>query len=547
MVKNYSPCKKLRIALVKQLFACFLFTFTLMSYAQTSDLSITKEVNDASPNVNDQITFTITISNAGPDVANGVTVRDVLPTGYGGITNISGGGSTSGTTVLWPGLTIPVTNSPGDEIVLTLTTTVLPSGDYNNRAEIIASNSSDPDSDVSLSFDTDDGLDGTPDLIDDDETEEVVVTPMRADLSLTKSVDNPNSLFGDEVTFTLLLNNAGPDIATGVRVQDILPSGYGGITSISGGGSTLGNNVNWSGLTVNPGQTVALTISATVLPTGDYDNRAEIVASDVYDPDSDPSKSFDEDDGKDGTPDLIDDDETPFVEVSPLVADLSITKEVELLDLNLINGRPHQGTNVVFTITVTNNGPDDTQNVVVEDQLPAGFIYVSDDGFGDYDQASGIWTVGDLSSGASESLSITAVIGLEDDYTNVAQITNSDSFDPDATNNQDSVTIDPVDVFIPQAFSPDGDNVNDTFEIPGLGFLYPNFKIEIFTRWGNKVYDYENNGSTSPQWWDGFSNGNLNFNGSERVPSGTYYYILYFNQDNIAPISNWVYVNRIKN
>ena len=188
------------------------------------------------------------ISNAGPDVATGVTVRDVLPSGYGGITNISGGGSTAGTTVLWPGLTIPVTDTPGDEIALTLTTTVLADGDYNNRAEIIASNSTDPDSNPALSFDTDDGLDGTPDFIDDDETPEVIVTPLHADLSLTKSVDNPTPLYGEEITFTLLLNNAGPDTATGVRVQDVLPSGYGGITSISGGGSTVGNDVNWNGL-----------------------------------------------------------------------------------------------------------------------------------------------------------------------------------------------------------------------------------------------------------------------------------------------------------
>ncbi len=546
MVKNYSPQKKFRILNSRILLISCLLLSAVFSFGQTSDLSIVKTVNDATPNVGDQITFTISVSNAGPDVATGVTVRDVLPSGYGGITNISGGGSTTGTTVLWPGLTIPVTANPGDEITLTLTTTVLSTGDYNNRAEIIASDSVDPDSDPSISFDTDDGLDGTPDLIDDDETPEVVVVPMRADLSLTKSVDNPNPVFGEQVTFTLLLNNAGPDVATGVRVQDILPNGYGGILSISGGGSSSGNDVNWSGLTVNPGQTIPLTVTATVLPTGDYDNRAEIVASDVDDPDSDPSLSFDQDDGRDGTPDLLDDDETPFVQVSPLEADVSITKEVELLDLNLINGRPHQGTEVVFTITVTNNGPDLTENITVSDQLQAGFIYVSDDGFGDYDEVSGIWTVGDLANGASSSLSITAVIGLEDAYTNTAEITNSDSFDPDLSNNIASVTIDPVDVFIPQAFSPDGDNINDTFEIPGLGFLYPNFKMEIYTRWGNRVFEYENNGRSNPEWWDGFSNGNLNFNGSERVPSGTYYYIIYFNQDNVAPISNWVYVNRKK-
>ncbi len=369
-----------------------------------------------------------------------------------------------------------------------------------------------------------------------------------SDLSITKTVNNATPNVGDQIMFTITVSNAGPDIATGVTIRDVLPSGYSGLTSISGGGSSTGSTVLWPGLTIpvtnSPGDEIVLTLMATVAATGEYNNRAEIIASDNIDPDSDPSLSFDTDDGRDGTPDLIDDDETGLVIVSPTIADVSITKEVELLDANLINGRPHQGTNVIFTITVTNNGPSDTQNVSVLDQLPAGYIYVSDDGFGDYDTASGVWTVGDLVDGASSTLTITAVIGLEDDYVNTAEITNSDSFDPDLTNNQDSASIDPIDVFIPQAFSPNDDSVNDTFEIPGLALLYPDFKIEIFTRWGNKVFEYENRGRTSPQWWDGFSNGNLNFNGSKQVPSGTYYYILYFNQDNIAPISNWVYLNR---
>lgn len=368
-----------------------------------------------------------------------------------------------------------------------------------------------------------------------------------SDLSITKTVNDSIPNVGDQIIFTITVSNAGPDIATGVTVRDVVPSGYGGITIISGGGSPTGNTVLWQNLTIpvtsSAQQPIVLTVATTVLPTGDYNNRAEIISSNSEDPDSDPALSFDDDDLDDG---IIDDDETPFQNVTPLIADIEISKEAELLDANLINGRPHQGTSVIFTITVLNNGPSDAQGIEVSDQLPSGFVYVSDDSFGDYDAATGIWTIGDLANASSSSLSITAVIGLEDDYTNTTAVTNSNVFDPDLTNNAASVTIDPIDVFIPQAFSPDGDNVNDTFEIPGLGFLYPNFKIEIYTRWGNKVFDYDNNGSTSPQWWDGFSNGNLNFNGSEQVPSGTYYYIIYFNQDNIAPISNWVYLNRKK-
>ncbi len=523
-----------------------MFGLTSLSLNAQSDLSITKTVNNATPNVGDEITFTITIHNEGPNVATGVTVRDVIPSGYGNLTNVSNGGSAAGTTVLWPNLTIPVGVNPSDDIVLTVNVTVLASGEYNNRAEIIASDQTDPDSDPSLSFDQDDGLDGTPDGVDDDETNIVTVVPMRADLSLTKTVDNPTPNIGDTVVFTVTVTNDGPDTATGVAIQDVVPSGYGNITNISNGGSTSGSIINWTGLTVSSGQSIPLTITATILPTGEYNNRAEITASDVNDLDSDPSSSFDDDDYLDG---IADDDETDFVIVTPTVSDLSLAKEVEILDNNPVGGRPHRGTNVVFTITVANDGPEDASNVTVRDILPQGYIYLSDDG--DYNPTTGIWTIGDIVNGASVSLNITAVIGLIDEYVNTAEIVTS-NFDPDSTpdnndpteDDQDSASVDPIDIFIPEGFSPNGDNINETFVVPGLGFLYPDFKMEIYNRWGNKVFDYSNQGRANPQWWDGFSNGNLNFNGSEQVPAGTYYYIIYFNQDNLDPISNWVYLNR---
>ena len=47
----------------------------------TADLSVTKTVSDATPNVGDQITFTVTLSNQGPDAATGVEVTDLLPAG----------------------------------------------------------------------------------------------------------------------------------------------------------------------------------------------------------------------------------------------------------------------------------------------------------------------------------------------------------------------------------------------------------------------------------------------------------------------------------
>lgn len=96
---------------------------------------------------------------------------------------------------------------------------------------------------------------------------------------------------------------------------------------------------------------------------------------------------------------------------------------------------------------------------------------------------------------------------------------------------------------IPNTFTPNGDGVNDTFEIPAL-LQYPNFIIEIYNRWGNKVYDYSNNGNVSPTWWDGYSNGRLTLSSNKPLPIATYYYVIDFNDGSTAPMQGWVYLNR---
>jgi large repetitive protein len=61
-----------------------------------ADLSVTKTVSDATPNVGDQITFTVTLTNAGPDAATGVQVTDLLPAGLSFVNATPGQGTYDG-------------------------------------------------------------------------------------------------------------------------------------------------------------------------------------------------------------------------------------------------------------------------------------------------------------------------------------------------------------------------------------------------------------------------------------------------------------------
>ena len=69
-------------------------------------------------------------------------------------------------------------------------------------------------------------------------------------------------------------------------------------------------------------------------------------------------------------------------------------------------------------------------------------------------------------------------------------------------------------IYIPSAFSPNGDGINDTWKIPALA-VFPNFQLSVFDRFGHIVF--QNNNTSIP--WDGTYKG-------EPVSPGTYVYII---------------------
>ena len=96
------------------------------------------------------------------------------------------------------------------------------------------------------------------------------------------------------------------------------------------------------------------------------------------------------------------------------------------------------------------------------------------------------------------------------------------------------------DLFIPDGFSPNNDGLNDEFYIKNISDLYPNFKLEIFNRYGNMVYS----GNINTPNFNGKSNQST-FIGKEVLPSGVYFYILYYNDaTNKQPQQGRIYLSR---
>jgi len=372
------------------------------------DLSLTKTVNDSSPNVGQNVTFTITVSNAGPDGATGVAVTDQLPAG---LTFVSSSGS-QGTFVNATGVWTVGSIASGAQASLQIVATVANAGAKTNTAEVSAASPADIDS-----------TPGNNNPQEDDQAS-VVVTPETIDLSLTKSVNDNTPDRNQQITYTILLANAGPNTATGVAVTDMLPAGLTFVSSDATVGAYNSGTGVWTVSSLASGANATLHIVATVTASNVTTNTAQVTAADQFDTDSTPNNN-----------NPAEDDQASAV-VTPNVADLSLTKTVD-------NATPNKNANVTFTVTVSNAGPVGATNVAVADQLPAGLTFVSSTpSQGTYVSGTGVWTVGAVPSGGTASLAIVATVATAGAKTNSAQVSAADQFDPDSTPNNNVTTED---------------------------------------------------------------------------------------------------------
>lgn len=224
----------------------------------------------------------------------------------------------------------------------------------------------------------------------------------------------------------------------------------------------------------------------------------------------------------------------PFLtpECNPEDIDLAITKVVDR-DVVMMGDR------VSFTITVENTTMDRVLDIVVSDRLEEGFEYVSGTpSLGTYDAISGEWTIAELGPEQTVTLELVAVAVSGGTLENRANLVSSFPNDGIADNNTALVSIqvnmsqcvDPGTLC--NIFSPNGDGINDQLILVGHE-QFPQNRLEIFDRYGNKVFGMDGYNSS----WEGTGkNGEL--------PRGTYFYILDLLGDGTQVAKGWIQIVR---
>ena len=153
--------------------------------AQQVDLVVGKSVNNSRPNQAEVITFTVSVTNRGPNTATNVSLSDIVPTGLTVLSFLASQGTYDPVAGIWTIGAVTTTIPATLQIDARVTTSAV----KVNRASIIALDQ--PDSNTANNSD------------------QVTVTPRRADLaSASPSISKPD--VSDIVTFTSRLNHGRP-------------------------------------------------------------------------------------------------------------------------------------------------------------------------------------------------------------------------------------------------------------------------------------------------------------------------------------------------
>lgn len=366
-------------------------TLTTVSPALGADLQVSQRVLPNPVYAGSNLTFSVTVTNAGPGNAGWVRLKDTY---LGSVpllsTNFSTGTlSNSGGVWFWE-----VGNlDAGEAATLELTLRAYEAGVFTNAASVRGS---------------------VPDPVpanNDNVTDAVMqANPAAADLVLSLTATPPTLRVRDTLTYTIQLTNRGPRAATGVVVTNFLPAGaqFVSASTSQGGSVNLGGAIYFSlGVLSNQAQ-ATLTVVVVPRAVGTLTNSAVAAALE---------------------PDFSLNQATVLTLVTPS-ADLAVSV-TDVIDPVGVGGT------VTYNVIAFNNGPSDAPGVSVFDHLPPQAVFdTATVSQGSVSNSGGTVVVsfGTIPNGGSAVMVLKATVQSPAVAMNLASVA-SEAYDPNWTNN----------------------------------------------------------------------------------------------------------------
>ena len=352
------------------------------------DLEITMMVNSKSVNVSGLVAWMITVVNHGPNIAENVVVTDTLPKELSLVRfNKTRGTFSNG---IWNigDLEVDV------PVYLVLVTQSVEDGNFTNMASVSTSTH-----DVNES--------------NNKANESVEINPV-CDLEIIKIVSSEKAYAGDEITWTIKVNNLGQSDALNVKVSEDLPLAL-KLIDVSASKGTYDKKTNaWTIDRVKRESSEILVITTKVMKSGYIINSVEVTTT------TQDSNQFN--------------NKAKATVEALACADLAVHKYCDKLDYSVND-------EICWTINVINFGPCDAYDVVASDVLPSNVQFVSYNASkGVYDAASGKWTIGEMAFGESVTLDIYC-IALNGGITTNEVFVSCNVTDSNLDNNHDNCTV----------------------------------------------------------------------------------------------------------
>ncbi len=295
-----------------------------------ADLELTQSDTPDPVLVGSDITFTLNVRNNGPDGARSIVVTDTLPAGVNFVSATSDDGGVC-------------TESAG---IVTCNLNDMANGDQVNVDVVMT-----PQSVTTLSNNVSvAAYDVDPVTVNNSSLEQASVDPV-ADVRISQS-DLADPVFaGRNITYRLSVTNDGPNTATSVVVTDTLPASTVFVSAIPGDGSVCSETGGLVSCNLNDianGVTIDIPVVARATADGAVTNTVAVSAAEA---DANTSNNS----------------STEQTQVDPS-AGLSVSQSA---DFNTVP----TGKTATMTFTVSNDGPSDATNVVLNNALSSSVKY----------------------------------------------------------------------------------------------------------------------------------------------------------------------------